>query len=270
MKWFSVSLLSLLVACSSERAFCQESGSPPGQSSVSSLGVCLGIGDFHIRDRYLSPFTFRGVLFASKVFYELKNENDRHTAEVFFSTGGIESGKPGADASQYAGSLSYSYVRIVERFGVGGRPLEFGLGAGLSTFVTYTNFAAVDGGGYLSHSLNLLLRGEYRLEERRSVSVQLSMPTVRIVTRPDNGHHFSEFNNAIDQNFSRGLTKGRLELPWENLVLLGECEYRQSLGASLDLHCSYWFSYAASDRPDPILSMGQYMNRLLVGLVWLL
>ncbi|HTR98788.1 MAG TPA: hypothetical protein VML00_03500, partial [Bacteroidota bacterium] len=52
-------------------------GSPPA-----FLGASLGVSDFHVKDRYLSPYTYRGLIFASRISCELPAGAALHSIEA--------------------------------------------------------------------------------------------------------------------------------------------------------------------------------------------
>ena len=244
-------------------------------TSTGFFGVSLGINDFHEKDKYLSHLPFRGIIFASGISYQLATESSRHRIDGFFSTGNLNTDLPSRDLTQYVGSFSYSFVHTIASSELAGHPLEFFVGGGVSSFVANTDFVApdewnpyYDQSWYWSHSLNLILRSEYHVGERSSFAVEFSMPMVRFVSRPDNGHWLSSKNGEVSDNFLNAAGQGKIEYVWENLVLLTSLEYRMPLSERVDFRGSYQFGYVSSDRPHPEISMGMYMNRFLVGIDW--
>lgn len=254
-------------------------GVPPPQSrsesSENDLALRIGISDFHVRDQYLSPFSYRGRLFSSRIFYQLKLERTRHEVDFGFSTGHIESDALSREATQYVGHVSYSFVSSLHSWDVGDRQLELLIGPGLSTFFVTTDiltpesitwYGPTDKSWYWSHALDLHLMGELRLADRKNVLVKLGTPLFRLVSRPDFSHNFSTRNIEVRDNFLNAAKGGRSEFFWSNFVLLCEVEYRQRLNDHFDIHGTYSFGYSSSDWP---LSMGMYMNSFLAGIVWL-
>jgi hypothetical protein len=215
----------------------------------------------------------RGSVFASRLAAQFRSEDYRHAIRLMFTTGGLEPGGA-TEYTQYAGYLSYSFDHRLAAWSLAGQPFGLSAGGGLSTFVNFTHLKTVDkptvtfstdGSGYLSHSINILLRGEYQPAGGHSLAVECSTPAVRLVSRPDNGHGLNARNNDVAANNLKAVTGGRLEFLWSNLVLTCELEYRARVSRQVEVHGSYWFGYASSDRPDQLLSLGMYMNQFLVG-----
>jgi hypothetical protein len=252
-----------------------QSGKLLPRESVHSFVVSLGLNDFHLKDEYLSPYIFGGLLFSPRASLQIESEDTRHSIDVWFSIGHPNSDIQPRDVTQRVGYISYSFSHEVHTWEIGGRPLRVYLGTGLSSFATYTDFNTVDkvtgfafydDSWYLSHALNLNFLCEYRLAEHRTLCVQLTMPAVRLVSRPNNGHFFDSKNAKVIENFLNALKCSRREFFWNNLAILSEIEYREQLSDRFDLRGSYSFVYASSDRP---LSMGMYTNNFLIGIAWL-
>ena len=215
------------------------------------------------------------ILSGSRISYQLKTDRYRHAFNIYFSTG-----HPGSDiqprsVSENIGSLSYSIIRTVDVEQVAGNPFEMSLGAGISLFAANTNFNSVDEtyhytfydwSWYLSHSLNILFRCEYQFPERSSFSFQFTLPAVRLVSRPENGHYFNDDNVKVNSNFWNAAVQGKPDYFWENLVLFCEAGYKQHLWDNFDIQANYQFSYISSEQP---LLLQMYMNQFTVGLDWM-
>jgi hypothetical protein len=253
-------------------------GVPPlslSESSENGLALRIGINDFHVRDHYLSPFSYQGRLFSSSLSYQLKLEHTRHAVDFGFSTGHTESDAQSQEATQYVGGASYAFMVSLHTWDVAERQLELFVGTGLSTFFATTDivtpesitwYGPTDKTWYWSHNLDVHLVGEMCLADRQSVSATLSMPVFRLVSRPEVSHNFSTRNIQVRDNFLEAAKGGRSEFFWSNLDLFFQIEYRQRLNDHFDIRGTYSFAYSFSDWP---LSMGMYMNNFLAGIVWL-
>jgi hypothetical protein len=281
MKRFLVSLLIVfsagLLGCGI--VFCQDDQAAVTKSAKSqhALGASVGVNDFHIKDEYLSPIIFSGLTLSSRVSYQLQLPKTRHAIAVMFSVGSIDSDIQPRDVTQYVGYVSYSFTREFKRSQIAGRPLKLSLGSGLSTFASTTDFIAkdktwdyqfADESWYWYHAANLHLRGDYQFSQSQCLSLQITSPLARLVTRPENGHYFNASNANVLDNFWNAASGGEMEFLWDNFALFSEFEYRQSLNNRLDLRATYWFGYASSSRPFKMLSTGFYMNQFLVGIYW--
>lgn len=262
-------VIPVLVLCQDEPL-----SKPELEDFKHSLGVSIGINDFHLKDKYLSPSIYRGKLFSSSVSYQLKLERIRHEVEARINNGRINSDELPRDVTQFVGYLSYSFAYAIDSWNLGNHELTVFLATGLSTFAAFTDFNITekmshntldDLSWYWSHAINLHLRAEYHLAERTSLALQLTMPAARLVSRPVNGHHFADKNDEVSNNFLSAAKQGKPEFLWDNFVLQCKMESRQQLSKHFDIQGTFWFGYASSDRPLPL---GMYMNNLLVGLLW--
>lgn len=258
-------------------AFSQEYKLTESEEPVNLLGMNVGLNDFHIKDQYLSPYIFRGNIISSTIFYQLKSGNNRHAIRLFFSFGGVNSSIQLRDVNVSYGSIQYDFSHVIDSWKVAGHMLNFYIGTGFSTSAEYTKMNAesnernsyyYDESWYSSHSISFHLYTEYNLENRKSLSILLTSPAIRLVTRPENGHNFSERNSEISENSFNMLTGGELEFIWNDLVLFTEFEYKTPLGKTINVYGKYRFAYIASHRPET-LTLGMYMNHFLVGIEWL-
>ena len=183
------------------------------------------------------------------------------------------------DAKQYVGYLAYSAAYPLGMWEIAGHPFVFALGGGLSSSVGNTdfnvtdlvnNYTFYDQSWYWSHSLNVVLRFDYQLAVHQQVSLHCTVPVVGLVSRPENGHWLNANNLEVVNGFLNAAKQGKAEFVWSGVALSTQIEYRQRIGPHLDLLGTYWFGYASSDKPSPMLSMEMYMNRVLIGIEWLL
>ena len=245
----------------------------PGDSE-SRLSASLGLNDFHLKDEYLAPEIIRGNIFASRLSLDFSSAVDVHAIDATFSHGSPASHYQERQITQNIGSLSYSYLHAVDTWEIAGLPLKFLLGGGVSSFVANTDYNAYDTptssksydqAWYWSHALDLHAEADVRLAERSTITVRLTTPLVRLVSRPENGHYLSSANQKVYENFFRAFSRGKPEFAWENLVLMGEVRYSNRWSDRFGIHGSYIFGYAATDRP---LEMAMYSNQVLVGADW--
>lgn len=239
-----------------------------------TLAVSAGMNDFHIKDEYLSPIIFAGRTFASEASFGGESGCHAYAIDVRFGLGSLSSGTQPRDVTQYIGDVSFWMTWKLGAWRAAGSPLEFWLGGGLSSFVMNTDFNTIgqmpadihyDQSWYWSHALVVHLSSAYRLSERRRLSVEVTVPLYRIVSRPGNGHHFNSRNQEVSQNFLNAALHGKGELLWEDFALQGKAAYVEPLSEQLDLLCTYRFTYASADSP---FAMAMYANQFLLGLGW--
>jgi hypothetical protein len=256
--------------------FCQEEqAKEPQKKSVHSIGISLGVNDFHSRDEYLSPYIFSKTLFSSALSYKFKTNRTIHQLDATYSTGHPNSSVQPRKVTENIGSLSYSISRIIAVKHIARNPMELSLGAGVSTFLLFTNFNAIDQrynyvwneqSWYCSNALNLYFGGEYQIHNHNSILFQFSLPVFSLISRPENGHIYSTENQKVIDHFLNVESQGKPEWLWENASLACDLGFKQQLGNHCKLKLNYLLNYITSDRP---LQLQMYMNRFLVGFEFL-
>ena len=256
--------------------FCQEGQPKEQQKSVHSLGISLGVNDFHFRDEYLSPHIFSKSSFSTQLSYQIRAKHYLHNIEVDFSTGHPNSEIQPRNVSENIGSVSYAISRVIDVEHIAGKPLELSLGAGVSSFIVSTDFVAEDKrysyewneqSWYCSNSLGIHASGNYQISDKTGFSIQLALPVFSLVSRPENGHSFNAENAKVIDKFMNVELQGKPEFFWDNAALACELGYKQQLGKHCNLKLNYLFNYATSDRPA---HLQMYMNRFLAGFEFLL
>lgn len=239
-----------------------------------ALGLSLGLASFRQRDQYLAPATYGGTLPAAAASYERRWARTILELEAAVTIGRTDAPALPRDVHQYLGRVALTLLRALGEGDPAARRVTVLVGGGFSAFGSVTDFATTDtayGGTsyrdlswYWSRSLDLVARGEYRLD-RGVAALQVAMPAVRLVSRPESGKYFPGGNPRVAATWLGAVVAGSPELAWENPVLFCRVEVRQRLGGGQQLRASYDFGYAASDRP---LALGMYWNRLQLGLLW--
>jgi hypothetical protein len=273
-------IIYFILICFETAGYSQNDSLSKYDKPFSFISLNVGLNDFHVRDKYISPYAFSGFIFVSKIDYQIKMNRNNHFFRLLFSTGGINSDIQLRDVNQFIGNISYVFSHEIDSWNISGNPFCFFIGTGISTYFQYTtvheesrqnNSISYDDSWYVSHSINLHLYGEYKFSQRENISILITSPVAGFVTRPANGHYLNLDNsNIIEKDKLKLLTGGRLEFLWDNLVILTDIEYRTPLSERFNFHAAYSFGYTSSDSPAPLLSTGMYMNSILVGLDWFL
>ncbi len=270
---FGITLILLGSLASPETAVSQEV-SEPGGSPENSLGINIGLSDFHVKDAFLSPAVFSGTMFLSDLSYTLRAGSNLHSVEVSFTRGHPTSDIQPRDVTQYLGYVSYGFTHVVAGLDAWGHPLEISFGGGISTSLgntdmysvdTQANYVFADQSWYWSHAVNIEFRSDYMFSERRQLSARLSVPVVQLVSRPENGHYFNSSNIDVSRNFLNAAKQGRLKFPWNDVAAAAKLVYIQPVSESFNVLLTYDFRYFSADRP---LGMGMYMNNFLAGIAW--
>lgn len=277
MKTFITYAVVLLAMTLPSLSFCQsEDFAEPG-NSIRSFSLSVGLNNYRQTDRYLSPYIFSGTIFGAKAAYDVRSGENAQRVELLASLGPLRSSVQPRDVYQDVGLLSYSYLHDFGHRMVWNNPLHLSAGGGLSSLVMNTDFNIVDNRSgitvydqswYWHHSLNLVLSVEYLPGAGKRLAVRLTAPVAGFVSRPKNGHWLNADNEEVIHNFGNAAVQGEFEPFWEAPVLFTAVEYSQSVAGHLNFRGTYSFAYAASNRPADILSMGMYMNGMLLGLEW--
>ena len=268
-----LSIILLSIVCIPDKAVCQTEQTLQSEQTQYSVGVGLGINDFHIKDEYVSPYPFRGGLFSSFLNFQARSGNNRHEVDIYFSTGRTNPEKQTFKSIEKMGSLSYSFMHQFGKWDVAGSPLGLFFGAGISSFAinsdltTYSKLGEGsfhDHAWYWSHSFNIYASSNYILSESQTISFTLNLPFFEMVSRPENGHWMSSNNyNVMYNSFFNAVKGSKGEFLWDNFVVHCGITYSQKLNDRIALQGTYGFNYTSSDRP---LQMGMYMNNLLIGI----
>ena len=265
---------SIIMICST--SLCQDDTSQEPAGVKNSLAASIGINDFHQRDKYLSPYTFDGVNFASKLSFQVLSSESWHNVDAFFSYGALNSDIQPRFVREYVAALSYSYVYSMGTTMVAGRPLQFSAGGGISSLLLFTdfnttdetNYTTYDQSWYWSHSLNIVLSGGYEFDADKNLSVRFTVPVAGLVSRPENERWMSSNNSEVRHNYFKAAAKGMMEYIWDSFVLYTDIDYRHSLSSDFSLFATYRFGVVSSNKPASLLSTGMFMNNFLVGIDW--
>ena len=273
-KMLSVCIFIVVCVLMSGNLYSQVERTEQYSKNVNTLGLSLGVNDFHIKDEYLSPNIFSGPMFSSKILFQHKTEETRHRVSLYFSAGQINSTDQPRDVKQYVGSIVYSYLHSIYSLKVGENPLELFIGGGISSYMVHTNFKTTDinydytffdQSWYWSHEADIYFRAEYSFGDRYSIAGEIGSPLAGIVSRPENGHYFNANNAKIINNFMNASIGGKPSFLWDNPVLFSEIEYRQRISLQLDLIFDYSFKFTSSNEPLPLR---MYTNNAQAGILW--
>jgi hypothetical protein len=266
--------LLLLCVLFSVKVYCQDVQTTEDQQKkpVHSIGFITGVNSFHFRDEYISPYIFSKMIFASGLSYHADTKRFNQSVDAFFSVGHPLSKIQPRDVTEQIGSLSYKIIHVFDEVHISGNPLDLSLGAGITSFISNTDFIGRDErynyewpeqSWYCSNSLNLILRSDYRLSSKKSLFAEFTIPIFQLVSRPENGHAFNDNNVKVIDRFINAELQGKPEFIWQNISIRCEAGYRQPLGKNCIFNLGYVFYYAHSERPLPYR---MYMNQFLTGL----
>lgn len=236
-----------------------------------SLGFAIGVNDFHLLDRYLSPYIFSCNMFSSRLSFQLQAKRVLHRFDVSYSYGHPDSKIQPRDVTQNIGCFAYSLSKVVKVARIAGQPLRLSLGAGVSSFTSSTDFVGVDKSNsykwaeqswYCSNSMDLHFNSEYQTSNKNSLFLHLTLPAWSLISRPENGHVYNAQNSKVILHFLNAELQGKPAFLWEQRTMSSEIGFRQEIMSHCKLNLNYRFHYASSDRP---LAFKMYMNQWMLG-----
>jgi hypothetical protein len=245
-----------------------ENDTIPGRSS---LIFKAGFSDSHIKDLYLAPNIFNSVIFSSEVSYKHNTQSSQQIITVKYAAGTLASDEQPGELTQKSGLLSYQYMFKTNNSEGCNPPLLFSLGAGVSSYVSNSDFlidhnngAFIDQSWYWSHSVNLIAHADYTLLASDIFTISLSVPVFSIVSRPRNGHWLNQRNqDVIMDSFLNASLHGSGEFLWDNFNADFNLGYTHYITNKTAFSCNYSFRYTSSEEP---LKLGMYSNGILAGL----
>jgi len=275
MKSLIFVILCLTNIASRLPAYCQVDSLLGPSGSRFSIAGSVGFNNAYQRDNYLSPFVFDGLYFGSKLSFVAQTDMGRHTIDAFYGQGALNSKIQPRNVMQHVGYFSYSFVFSVATPEIAGNVLRSSVGGGISSFVMQTdfnttdetNYTTYDQSWYWAHSVNLVLSEGYEIETRKTLSLRFTVPIALLVSRPANERWMNSNNAAVINNFFKAAGQGRMDYVWNNLAIFTDIEFRYPLGGAFDILAIYSFGYVSSGRPDPILSLGMYINTYMLGVL---
>jgi hypothetical protein len=166
--------------------------------------------------------------------------------------------------------LRYSFLQDFSDFKLFKHETRFFAGGSASTFYSKSNYYYLDKyynmyftsvwTWYWSHSIDLVLQLEYKIDEGRFLIINLDLPVISNVSRP-------KYSPSADYSYSDNDWKikafGNTEFFWKNFEPNFSILYQTPLIENINFLFSYEFTYARYDKPDPVR---QYMNDLRFGI----
>ena len=247
-------------------------GTAACQRASTTVGLSLGVTDYHQRDVSLSSAAFRGAIASAEATFERRAGRTLLAFDGSYGEGHIGSDALPRDVRQHAGRFSLALLRAVRVSDLDGRGLTLLAGGGVSSLGSVTDVFARDAAtGYAywdwsyfwAHSLDLAGRAQLS-GSRRSLALHVTASATRLVSRPNNGKDYNAENARVSESWPRSILRGSPEYAWNHPVVFARGEYRQRLGPRLQLQATWAFTFASTTRRQPI---GVYANRLLLGLL---
>jgi len=230
------------------------------------LGVNFGISNFHIRDDHASPLSFRGTGIAPSLQYLCKNETDRHAVKLSYLYGYLGSNNSNFNTDNWRAEVKYSYVHSISGLNIFHKGGKFFLGISASSFLSLSDYHFIDDlhlaikSWYWHHSVNAELLMECALRKSEFVSLQLSVPMISNISRPN---YSPSKNYSYTTNTYKVDVFGKTEIVPNNFFLNTVLTYQTPIGESINLQIEYEFYYSLYNEPKEII---MYMNNIRAGL----
>jgi hypothetical protein len=236
------------------------------------ISLNIGGSDFHLKDEHASPLIFSNTGFAPSIQYYHKGDNNIHYFEASYYRNYLSSTVPDFNTDNWSVKLRYSYLQNISDLRLFKHETKFFVGGSASTFFSKSNYYYFDKyynmnftsiwTWYWSHSLDLDMRMEYKVNDGKSLVIDFDLPVISNVSRPK----YSPIGDySYADNDWKIKTFGKTEFFWNNFVPNLSVFYLMAITDHIDLQLSYEFFYARYDEPVPVR---QYMNNIRFGLVY--
>jgi hypothetical protein len=218
--------------------------------AYSTLSLKVGAGQSLTKDEFQSPYTYKGLNPVIHASYERIKTRGQHNLDLSYSSGQIKS-VVSPRANQKLMSLNYDYFFNTKARKINQR-LYTSAGMGLHTFLSSVNYLPSIEQSLNNYSANLYLtlsvRALYKFSNKSQIKVQVELPTVGVVYRPD-----FEIN---------GKTLTKITTLNEKFLISTILGYEFTLSSKVNLTADYYFKYFAVDEPLPLVNI---QNGLSLG-----
>lgn len=231
---FRIVIAILLAALMSSGLHAQDS------LRYSAVSVGTGVRQVLNKDKFQSPYTYKGIDPSFNVGYLNVTPKRKHSLDLGYTTGKIESAVSPKANNQLL-TLDYDYLLNVTPAG-GNKRFSFFAGPGIQAFMSSTNYlpGVEMSGSYLSAAAYLSLNGEavYHPGNRSRLELKVSVPVGGFVYRPD-----FEVN---------GESMTKASVIGNSLLLNAGLQYVYQLKSDLSIIASYQFNYFQFDEPRAV------------------
>lgn len=224
-----------------------------GSVKKNHLGFDLGISNYHSKDLMLSPLIQRGNNLNIALLYSHKSEQGRHSADIYFALGDLNTNVSYFTAIGIRAYLSYGYSRKLTTFEWKDAQIPFFIGGLLKSYAIVTGYEDWDSGSWIvAHSFNMTTAAEYTINPRHVLSWQFHFPLLSYIIRPP----YAGFDEETSDNFEKPLkllTKnGKLASISGYFMLGSTITYRYLLSRKFDFVAQYRFEYHRYAEPRSI------------------
>jgi hypothetical protein len=211
--------------------------------AYSTFSLKLGAGQTLTKDEFQSQYTYKGFNPLIHASYERVKTRGQHNLDLSYSSGQIKS-VVSPRASQKLISVNYDYFFNTKARKIN-RRLNTSVGVGLHAFLIGINYLPDIEQSLNNYSANLYLtlsmRMLYKFSNKSQIKVQVELPTVGVVYRPD-----FEIN---------GKTLTKITTLNEKFLISTVLGYEFMVSSKVSLTADYYFKYFAVDEPRPLVNV---------------
>jgi len=229
-----------------------------------SIGVSLGLSDFHVRDEMASPLTYRGTGITGCLEYKRKGEKSIHTAGLSGYYDILTTNFAKYDAENYRVGFRYNYLHRISELSIFKNNFKIYVGGGVYSFLNYSHYKEyiskielINVPWYWSHSAEFSFLFDYFISHSNHVTLQFYLPIISNVSRPA----YSSFGRELNRV---GVVKlfGVMAPFWKNPNVQINVGFNYRINTWLKIFAQYNFQYASYSEPRKV---AMYMNNLRTG-----
>ncbi|KUO60586.1 hypothetical protein APF79_02045 [bacterium BRH_c32] len=234
------------------------------------IGGNFGISDFHLKDIHASPLIYSGTNSTPSFQYFYNEEISRHYFEATYSFNPLTTLSDNLNTSTDIIRFRYSYVHSSTDFDF--LEMKFSLfgGGSVGTFLSLSNYyqdqqiilprIKIMKSWYWSHSLDISLQLIHELQPRQFFSLQLFIPLLSNVSRP-------QYSPSADFNYPELDWKlkmfGKTKFIIDNFSVNTILTFQSPLYLNFNYQLSYEFFYSTYSEPKEV---SMFMNSFRAGL----
>lgn len=211
--------------------------------AYSTFSLNLGVNQTWTKDEFQSPYTHKGLNPLIHASYERVKKRGQHSLDLSYSSGKIKS-IVSPHANQKLITLNYDYFFNTKSRKINQR-LYTSFGVGLHTFLSATNYLPDIEQSLNNYSGNIYLTlsvcASYQLSNKSRIKMQIELPTIGVVYRPD-----FEIN---------GKTLTNISTLNDRFLISTALGYEFRLSSKVSVTADYRFKYFAFDEPRPLVNI---------------
>ncbi|MCK9281842.1 MAG: hypothetical protein M0P71_14550 [Melioribacteraceae bacterium] len=236
------------------------------------IGGSFGVSDFHLKDIHASPLIYSGTNSTPSLQYFHNEEINSHYLEATYSFHPLTTLSDNLNTSTDIIRFRYSYVHSLTDFDFLEMKFKLFGGGSVGTFLSLSNYyqdqqatiprIKIMKSWYWSHSIDISLQLLHELQPRQFFSLQLFIPLLSNVSRP-------QFSPSADFNYPELDWKlkmfGKTKFITDNFSVNTILTFQSPLYWKFNYQLSYEFFYSTYSEPKEV---SMYMNSFRAGLFY--